>query len=710
MLADAAQSVDKTGLQATVAAPQGQATEADVRRYWRYLRGFETAKKPELDEGATHSKYYHDKQWTDAEKRKLKKRNQPEVVDNLIKRKVDFLVGVEQRMRRDPQAYPRTPKHEQDADVATSGIRFVCDQERWESLSSEGMHHGLVQGKAACWIGIKPGPNGNDVALEIVDPGRFFYDPRSLKPDFSDARFMGVQVWMDIDEVKEMHPDQAEDIDKLADGSASPSSRISIPADFDQELQWTDLDARRVRIVEIYEKRLQPPAMKAVWYFCKFSGEVVLQSMVSPYQNEFGEPACPYEAWSPYIDETGTRYGIIRTMQTMQDEVNHRRSRALHELNNRQTFSNSPGAVDDVDALKAEVNKPDGHLDFKAGEWGKTVGIVDRSNQLKGQLEMLQQSIQRMENYGPNPGLIGQGGGIADQSGRAILAQRDSGMTELSPVFERQRNWKLRVYRAIWARIKQAWTAERWIALTDEESDVEHLPINQYQMVQDPMTGEQRIEATNVIAEIDVDIILDEGPDTVVMQEELMQTLSQLGNTPPQLWKVFIELSQVNRKDQLIKMIDEAMAPPPEQAQMAAKMAKLEELLQSALVDEKIAGVESKRADTIAKLLTAFTPQAPQTHEDKLTGQVTQLPAGPPPDINAALQAMQAFPLTYPNPTIGQQDQMDAMQPAPQQPMDGGEMQDAPSEGMPPAPGNAMMPQPGMLPAPGQAMPGGIPI
>jgi len=702
MLAEAAKPLAKTGMQATAVAPQGQATDADVRRYWGYLRGFETAKDGELKEGATHAKYYHDKQWTDAEKRKLKKRNQPEVVDNLIKRKIDFLVGVEQRMRRDPQAYPRTPKHEQDADVATSGIRYVCDQNRWDNLSSEGMHHGLVQGKGAIWVGIKPGPNGNDVALELCDPGRFFYDPRSIKPDFSDARYMGVQVWRDVDEVKEEHPDKADEIEKMVDGSASPSSRISIPADYDQELQWTDLDARRLRMVEIYEKRLQPPMMKAVWYFCKFSGVHVLQSMVSPYQDEYGQPDNPYLGWSPYIDETGTRYGLIRTMQTMQDEVNHRRSRALHELNNRQTFSNRPGSVEDVDKLKAEINKPDGHIEFNAGEWGKDVGIVDRSNQLKGQLEMLQQSIQRMENYGPNPGLIGQGGGVADQSGRAILAQRDSGMTELSPVFERQRNWKLRVYRAIWARIRQAWTAERWIAITDEESDVQHLPINQYQMVIDPQTGQPRISAQNVVAQIDVDIILDEGPDTVVMQEELMQTLSQLGNTPPQLWKVFIELSQVNRKDQLIKMVDEAMAPPPDQAQLAAKMAKLEELLKSAMVDEKIAGVESKRADTIAKLLTAFTPQAPQTHEDKLTGQVTQLPAAPPPDINAALQAMQALPLTYPNPTIGQQDQQDAMQPQmPQGPMDGGQVQEDQQQGMPPPPGNALMGQTGMLPPPG---------
>lgn len=683
----------------TYLSNNGQASPADVARYWRNLASFEMAKRPELDEGTTHDKYYHDKQWTEAEKRKLKRRRQPDTHDNLIKRKIDFLVGVEQRMRRDPKAFPRTPKHEGQADVASAGIRFVCDKELWPDKSSQSMSDGLIQGKGAIWCGIKQGHNGPDPTLEMVQPGRFIYDPRSVRPDFSDARWMGVQIWQDVDEVKEAHPDKAELIDGLKDSSP----RVSIPTDTNQELAWFDLDARRVRLVEMYEKRLVPGMSNAVWHFCKFSGDVVLESMVSPYQDEFGNPDNPYIAWSPYIDEMGVRYGLIRTMLPMQDEVNHRRSRALYELNNRQVFVNKPGAIADVDKFKLERNDPEGVLQFNVGEWGKDVGFVDRSAQIQGQFEMLSQAIQRMENYGPNPGLIGQGGGVADQSGRAILAQRDSGMTELSPVFERQRNWKLRVYRAIWARIRQAWTAERWIALTDDENDMKHLPINQYQMVPDPMTGGMVITSSNVVAEIDVDILLDEGPDTVVMQEELMQTLSQLGNTPPQLWKVFIELSGVNRKEQLVKMVDEAMAPPPEQQAIAARMQKLEEMLQAVLVDEKVAGVESKRADTIAKLMTAFTPQQPQVHEDKMTGQVTQLPTAPPPDINAAFHAMSMFPLTYPTPTPGQQSEGATAMP----PVDGGQLMPQDGE-IPPEAMNALLGQGGPMPPVGEMMPGGF--
>lgn len=686
-----------------IAAPQPY-SPSDLARHRQQLGSFETAKRDELNEGTLADKYYNDKQWTDTQRKRLGRRKQADTVDNVIKRKIDFIVGAEQKMRRDPKGYPRTPKHEQDADVASAGIRFVCDQNKWPAIASNGMRGGLIRGKGVCWIGITPCRNGNDVKLESVDPARFFYDPRSVRDDFSDARFMGVQIWMDKDELKELHPDKAEDIDKLADRSSSSNSGIGIPADFDQELMWFDMDANRARVVEIYEKRLIAGMMKAAWHYCKFSGTLVLDGMVSPYQDEDGNPDNPYEAWSPYIDEKGDRYGIVRTMKTMQDEINHRRSKVMFMLSSRQTFSNTPGAIPDVDKFKAEANKTDGHLEFTHGEWGKDVGFVDNSQQLKGQAEMLDQAIQRLEAYGPNRSVIKEDGGRAAQSGRAILAQQDSGMTEMSPIFERQRDWKLRVYRKIWSRIRQAWTAERWIALTDDESDVQHLPINQYEQVVDPMTGMPTIKATNVVAQIDVDIILDEGPDTVVMQEELMQTLSQLGNTPPPLWSVFIELSGVNNKDRLIKMVEQAMQPPPEQQALAARMQKLEEMLKGAQIDGAIATTEKTRADTLAALGSAFTPQQPQVHEDKVTGQITQLPAAPEPDFNAAFSALSMFPLTYPKPTPGQQSEMPE-QPPQMPPINGGQLHEAPMDGMPPEQMNAMMGQ-GGLPPP-QQMPMG---
>jgi hypothetical protein len=658
--------------------PQRATGDDKLAEKRRKFRAYETNKERELREAQQARRYYHGKQWTDDEIARLNRRGQPVITDNRIARKIDFLVGVEQRMRRDPKAYPRNPQDTQSADVATAGLRFVCDVARWEHLASDGAHDGMVSGIGVIWVGIESGRAGPDPKLKACQVDRFFYDPRSVQPDFSDARYMGMHLWVDIDDAVAEYPDQEDELRRMVDRTGGLTT---MKLEEDRSEQWGDFERNRVRLVEMYERKpLAPMAGGMGWYYCKFSGDVVLDSMWSPYLDENGIPDCPYVAWSPFVDEKGDRYGLVRNMRPMQDEINARRSKLLHRINVRQVRYRD-GAVDDIDGFKYEASRPDGAMRYQ-GVWGEDIDFIDQSQEVQGEAELLAQAQSSLENLGPNPGLIGKGGGVADQSGRAILAQRDSGMTELSPVFERLRDWKLRVYRKIWHRCKQAWTGERWIRITDQDEAPQFLGVNQYQT--DPNTG--AITASNVIAEIDVDIILEEGPDTITMQEELMQTFSQMGEVAAgPLGKVMIELSQVPNKERLLKMIDEATAPNPAVVEMEQRMAKLEEMLKAVSIDEKIAAVENKRADTLSKLMTASTPPQQQTDE---FGN----PTGPPPaqpNVGAAFEAMQAFPLAYGAPTVGEMAMAAGEQPPPQEMQPGmmpNQMQGQPPAPMPPDP------------------------
>lgn len=633
----------------------------DLAKYRRWFRAFEGNKAAEIDEAQESRRYYHSKQYTEAEIAVFRKRKQPVITDNRIKRKIDALVGVEQRMRRDPKGYPRNPGDTNGADVATAALRFVCDQERWEQKASEGAHNGFTSGIGCVWVGIEAGRKGNDVKIRMVEADRFFYDPRSTKDDFSDARFMGVHLWLDIDDAVAQWPDQEKALREIIDTAEGSS----LASEEDRAEQWGDFEQNRVRVVEIYERRPQwdheTGRVVQPWYYSKFSGGLQLEGYWSPYLDEDEIPTCPYEAWTAYIDEKGQRYGEVRAMRPMQDEINHRRSKLLHYANTNQLHvQNGTKAAEDVDALREQAARPDGII-VHDGEWGKETGVVDKTMEMQAQADLLAQAESSIENYGPNPGLTGKGGGVQDQSGRAILAQRDSGLTELSPVFDRLRGWKLRVYRAIWARIKQAWTEERYIAITDDPRAPEFLGINQYSM--DPMTG--HLVAENVIGQIDVDIILDEGPDTIIMQEEMMQTLARLGEAAMgPLGKILIELSNMPNKETLLKHFEEVNAPPPEVIEMQQRMAKLEEMLAAIQVDEKIAGIEKTRADTVKTLTEAMAPP----------------------------QVMQAFPFQYGQP--GVMDTLMMSPPGQQQPPppeEGGPMPLSPPEmdGM-----NAMTPPP----------------
>lgn len=584
----------------------GEAPNLGEKR--KHFRAFETNKKREMDEQREMRGYYHDHQWTEKEIGILKARRQPVITDNRIKRKIDFLVGVEQRQRRDPKAYPRTPQHEQAADVVTAGIRFVCDKQHWNRKSSDVAHDGLVGGVGVIFIGIAPAKNGPDVALKPCQADRFWYDSRSIMPDFSDARHMGLHLWLDVDEAIGRWPGKEKEIRQLVD---KDSEGISLNLEQDRGEQWGDYENQRVRIVEDWSRKTTPAG--EAWEYCFYSGDVVLDAGWSPYLSEEGVPDNPYEAWSPYVDEKGDRYGPPRSMKTIQDEINHRRSKLLHRITVRQVHMQT-GMVDDVDKFREENAKPDGVLEHN-GEWGTNVGIVDQSFEAKGEADLLALAQSSLENLGPNPGMIGTGGGIADQSGRAILAQRDSGMTELSPVFERLRDWKLRCYKKMWSRMRQAWTSERWITVTDDDNAPAFIGLNQYAI--DPQTG--MATAQNVLSQMDVDIILDEGPDTIVMQEELLQTISQLGEAAiGPLGKIIIELSNVPNKERYKKLMEEQTAGSPEIQAMQQRVQQLEDAMKVATIEKtqsetqkNLAAVEKTRAEAAQTVHEIINPPPP---------------------------------------------------------------------------------------------------
>lgn len=580
----------------------------------RLFRAYEENKRREIEEQREHRRYYFDKQWTEDQEAKLEARGQPATVRNRIKRKVDFLVGIEQRMRRDPKAYPRNPQDEKSADVATAALRFACEINRWEQHASLAAHHGLVSGVGLIYIGGQMTQRGADVKLQPGQVDRFFYDPRSIEADFSDAQYMGLHLWLDIEDAVARWPDKKGQLRELMGANAESTSALA--AEDDRDEQWGDHEHSRVRVVEFWQRIAVGPD-KFAWTYCFFSGSILLDQGPSPFIDSEGLPDCPYIAWSPYVDHRGDRHGIVRSMKSVQDAINHRASKIQHRLATRQFFYRT-GAVDDVDKFAQELARPDGKIEIN-GEWGVDVGLIDQSQSIKGEYELLNLDQSEIENLGPNPGLVGKGGGVADQSGRAILAQRDSGMTELSPVFDRLRDWKLRVYHKIWDRIRQYWKEERYIRITDNPDAPGFIGVNQYGM--DPMSGQ--IHSNNVLAQVDVDIILEEGPDTITMQDELLERLSQLGEVAlSPLGKVMIELSGTPNKERLIQMLDEAQAPPPEQQP---------DPRQEVLFEQELAGNAAKIREIDAK--TAKTNSEVGLNQARAFEQVTRAQQNLTPDL-----------------------------------------------------------------------------
>jgi hypothetical protein len=92
-----------------------------VQQFEEYLQASDNGRA----EAEKARNYLDGNQFTAAEVNALKKRKQPITPENLIRPKIEALCGLERQGRVDPQAYPRVPSKQDDADAATDALRYV---------------------------------------------------------------------------------------------------------------------------------------------------------------------------------------------------------------------------------------------------------------------------------------------------------------------------------------------------------------------------------------------------------------------------------------------------------------------------------------------------------------------------------------------------------------------------------------------------------
>lgn len=562
----------------------------------------------EMHEGRKESERcrdYHDhKQWTEEEARVLRARKQPVITVNRIKPKVDFMLGLERQQRTDPKAFPRTPVHEKAAESVTDAIRFVCDNNLWDEVRSEGFENLLIEGTAAVNVFAEHRNGKIEVALKRIPWDRFFHDSKSRQKDFSDSKVMGEFLWMDEEDALDKWPDKAD----MIEGAYTSSDAHDDTYEDTPRNQWADSTRKRVRICQAYYKD------KGVWMYAVYTSAGFLEDpIVSPYLDEYGQPECAIKARSLFVDREGVRYGFVQQYLDIQDEINHRRSKALHLLNNRQTFSRK-GVVKDVDEFRRELSKPDGHVEVLDGIYGQDFGKFDTNDMTQGQFMLLEEAKGEIDAVGVNAAMSGQE--ERNMSGRALLARQNGGQMEVGPILDGLRMWSNEVYRSVWYRIKQFWQEPRWVRVTDNEQSPQWVGINR------PVTARERleqqgpippayqsdprlnqvVEVENNVAELDVDIIIDDAPDSVTIQAEQFEQLVQMYQANPQAipFDLIIQASSLRNKDQLLEMAKQNAQQQGQMAQMQQQFAQMMQQLEA----------KNTEADTHKKHASAVRDEA----------------------------------------------------------------------------------------------------
>lgn len=565
---------------------------------------YQTLKDEEIAEQRQARRYYHGAQWTAAEIRELRRRGQPPSTKNVIAKTINKMVGVVERARQDPKAYPRHPKNDEGASVASATLNYVLDEASWEQISTESTRNAGIDGIAGIELTLIPGDKGDpEIGINIVDGDTFFYDPRSVRNDFSDAGFMGVAKWVDIDTAQAMFPEFEDQLESMM------TSMPEITTLSDREFKWANSTSRTLVLVyHCYRS-------KGDWYWCFYVADVKLLGAKSWLIDEKGKTKPNLIMWSSEVDHEGDRYGPIRNLRSLQDEINQRTSKMLFMSNSRRIISDK-GAVDDVERSRVEFARADGWIEKNPG---KELKRDDQSFDFGGHAKLLEEAKAEVASYLPDAATLSQGGG---KSGRSIALLQQQALASLGYFIISRRNWRLRVYRATWNLIQRYWTADRWIRVTDDNAVAQFVQLN-------GLTLDQfgRPALVNHLGSLDVDIKLDEGPDMVTVYADAYEALKGVPGVPPD---IIIELIPGLQTDVRQRILQRLRNPNPLKQQA--------EQMELAKGKADIGAVKAKSLKTVADSLVSLT-KAGKTMADLAQPETlppilnpgADAPQGPPP-------------------------------------------------------------------------------
>src|SRR5690606_36609425 len=119
----------------------------------------------------------------------------------------------------------------------------------------------LIEGFGGADVVIEQRSTGPEIVIKQVPWDRLFFDPHSREKDFSDAKYKGIVLWMDKDDVLWQFPG-SEDVLETTFASQSISDTYDDRPKF---ATWCDNKRTRVRIVQMHYIK------DGVWHICTFT-------------------------------------------------------------------------------------------------------------------------------------------------------------------------------------------------------------------------------------------------------------------------------------------------------------------------------------------------------------------------------------------------------------------------------------------------------
>ncbi|ARU06146.1 hypothetical protein CCO03_17010 [Comamonas serinivorans] len=673
-------------------------TLMDLMRY-EGDRQAEERQQMQIDED-----YQDHLQWRPEDAMVLMERGQAPLVYNQGRLTLDWVGGMEKRMRKDYKVLPRERDDEQAAEIKTKLIKYTDDVNDTVHHRSKAFKQAAVAGLSWLEEGLNPDPERELIYSGTEDWRNVLRDSHSRNLDYNvDARYLFRRKVVDADWALALLPHAAEviraeatdygqhgDVDdewyvgerltSAAQTEWGTSLNSNMP--FMQRSGMYEHSAPRTS-VELIECWYKVPERVKVFTEGEFAGQIAqatnplhaemlasaqeaqraiyyeavkmrMRVMICTRNAPLLDMASPFKhqrfllvpVWAYRRARDGMAYGIWRAMRDIQDDLNKRQSKALWSLSNNQIIVEN-GAVEDIEELRQEASRPDGILLVKNA--GKRLEFRENLNDMSANLNMAQRDIQMMRDVGgvTNENL---GQDTNATSGRAIGMKQDQGQLTTAELFDNLLLSIKHAGRLRLSHIEQFYSGPKVLRIVGEAQPIEWLEVNQI----DPATGRVLNDITAREADFIVDTQDYRASLAQAAMEQVFDLLGKIATFAPQmvlsLLDLVVETVDVRGKDEWVARIrklngqrdpTKPLTPEEEQAQLQAAQAQQK---QQQIADLTAEAALAKLQAEVAKI---------QADASRLSAdEKLKFAQGVKANMETLFSAMQAGQVVVLNPTV----------------------------------------------------------
>lgn len=611
-------------------------------------------------------------QWHDADRALADEQGKPCVSFNRVAVMVNAICGSEANNRQEVQYLPRTIDDSGTNDLLTDAAKWARDLCDAEDEESDAFRDTVIAGYG--WTETKMdyecNPEG-EIVIARRDSSCFHYDPRAIKRNLSDAKWVQCDDYLDEDTILARWPDanigpnfdgQTEQDAEPHDATAAPFYRQTQRQDVDDKSRlvihhcWIELEVYwqvttpgipdpvtgmpgQPTVESMSEADYQVAAERSlalgkpldsqrrtreVYKHAFILGKDILEQGLAPCQYEF-----VYKCITGYRNRNdGTFYGLVKQIEDPQRYANKMLSQLLHMINTNAKggLVVEAGAVDDVRKFEDDWAKTDSITWVNSGAISGNKIIPKPTPVYPAAIdELLQFSVSSIrDGSGVNLEMLG----LADrmQAGVVEKQRTEAGMTIVATLFD-----SLRQYRKQQGRLLAHF-------ITEYISDGRLIRIS------GPL-GQKFAPLLRQRGVLEYDVIVDDAPTSRDMRAKTFDALMKIapmvmeqgGPVPEEALDYAPIPSQLAEswKQQIAKKKQEPPPPSPQEkvAQINAQ-AHLQEVQMKIQADQQTKQMEMG-AQAQSKQMDGYFKQLQMHMDGQIKVQVEQMKA----TLSAQLQA-----------------------------------------------------------------------